>query len=59
MVRFHRPTRQSQSSAQRFLTVHASVYNTFNTERHLISRKTLRIFRAAAMEAWQAATAAA
>jgi transposase-like protein len=50
---------KSQSSAQRFLTVHANVYNTFNTERHLISRKTLRIFRAAAMEAWQAATAAA
>ena len=50
---------KSQSSAQRFLTVHASVYNTFNTERHLISRKTLRIFRAAAMEARQAATAAA
>jgi len=31
---------KSQRSAQKFLTTHAAVYNTFNTERHLISRKT-------------------
>src|ERR1019366_8495478 len=37
---------KSQGSAQKFLSTHAAVYNTFNTERHLVSRKTLRQFRA-------------
>ena len=50
---------KSQASAQRFLTTHASVYNTFYTQRHLISRPTLRIFRSAANDAWTEATAAA
>lgn len=50
---------KSQSSAQRFLTTHASVYNTFYTQRHLISRDTLRIFRSAANDAWVEGTAAA
>jgi transposase-like protein len=50
---------KSQPSAQRFLTTHASVYNTFYTQRHLISRSTLRTFRAAANDAWREATAAA
>jgi transposase-like protein len=49
---------KSPGSAQRFLAVHAAVYNTFNIQRHLISRRTLRLFRANAMEQWQAATAA-
>jgi putative transposase len=48
---------KSQPSAQRFLTTYAAVYNTFNTERHLISRKSLRVFRADAHAAWAAATA--
>jgi transposase-like protein len=39
---------KSQDSAQRFLTTHAAVYNTFNLQRHLISRPTLRRFRAEA-----------
>ena len=47
---------QSQRSAQKFLTTHASVYNTFNTERHLVSRKTFRTFRANAHAAWVVAT---
>jgi hypothetical protein len=38
---------------------HAAVHNTFNLERHLISRAPLRLFRAAAAEQWQNATAAA
>jgi putative transposase len=50
---------KSQRSAQRFLTTHAAVYNTFNIERHLVSRKTLRQFRAAAHTAWAAASVAA
>ncbi len=50
---------KSPGSAQRFLSVHAAVHNTFNVQRHLISRPTLRLFRAEAHELWQAATAAA
>src|SRR5712672_4845187 len=32
---------KSARSAQRFLSVHAAVYNNFNLPRHLISRSTL------------------
>jgi len=61
----HLPVRQrerrmqrfkSPGSAQRFLSTHAAVYNTFNVQRHLISRKTLHQFRNQAMDVWQAAT---
>lgn len=48
---------KSQASAQRFLTTHAAIYNTFNIQRHLISRPTLRRFRAEAQAAWAAAVA--
>nr|WP_314187508.1 IS6 family transposase [uncultured Brevundimonas sp.] len=48
---------KSQASAQRFLTTHAAVYNTFYIQRHLTSRRTLRLFRAQAHAAWAAATA--
>ena len=48
---------KSQASAQRFLTTHAAIYNTFYTQRHLISRPTLRRFRAEAASAWAAAAA--
>ena len=63
----HQPTRRrerkmqrfkSPGSAKRFLSAHAAVHNTFNVERHLISRKTLKPFRAAAMEQWRGATTA-
>ncbi len=50
---------KSPGSAQRFLSNHAAVYNTFNLQRHLISRRTLRIFRAEATDQWNAAVAAA
>ena len=46
-------------SAQRFLSMHAAVHNTFNRQRHLISRSTLRKFRAEATAQWQDAVAAA
>jgi putative transposase len=39
---------KSAASAQRFLSMHAAFHNTFNHQRHLISRSTLRIFRAEA-----------
>jgi transposase-like protein len=48
---------KSQASAQCLLTTHAAIYNTFNVQRHLISRPTLRRFRAEAEVAWAAAVA--
>jgi transposase-like protein len=50
---------KSAASAQRFLSMHAAVHNTFNYQRHLISRSTLRIFRAEAAAQWLDAVAAA
>ena len=50
---------KSQGQAQRFVSTHSAIYNTFNLQRHLISRKTLRTFRAAAMAEWNAMSAAA
>ena len=40
---------KSSGSAQRFLSTHAAIYNTFNVQRHLITRKTMRQFRGDAM----------
>ena len=50
---------KSPGSVQRFLSMHSAVHNTFNLQRHLVSRRTVRTFRAEAMQAWQVATAAA
>ena len=64
----HLPVRQrerrmqgfkSSGSAQRFLSTHAAIYNTFNVQRHLITRKTMRQFRGDAMNTWRTVTAAA
>ena len=64
----HQPTRRrerkmqgfkSAGSAQRFLSFHAATYNTFNVQRHPISAKTHRAFRASAMQTWREAIAAA
>jgi len=48
---------KSQGQAQRFVSIHSAIYNTFNLQRHLVSRKTLRTFRAAAFAEWAAASA--
>ena len=50
---------KSPASAQRFVSLHAAVYNCFNLQRHLVSCRTLRTFRARTRADWQAATAAA
>jgi putative transposase len=50
---------KSAGSAQKFLSIHAAVYNTFNVQRHLTSAQAHRVFRAVAMSTWQAAVAAA
>jgi hypothetical protein len=64
----HQPTRRrerkmqgfkSVGSAQRFLSVHAAVHNTFNVQRHLASARTHRAFRASAMQTWHEVVAAA
>ncbi len=63
----HQPTRRrerkmqgfkSVGSAQRFLSTHAAVYNTFNVQRHLISAGTHRAFQTAAVDTWRVAAAA-
>src|SRR5208337_2154437 len=63
----HQPTRRrerkmqrfkSPGSAQKFLSTHAAVYNTFNVQRHLTSRTTLHVLREDAFRTWRAATAA-
>ena len=50
----HHPTRRrerkmqrckSPGSGQRFLSIHAAVHNTFNVQRHLTSRRMLRVLR--------------
>ena len=62
----HQPTRvrerdmrrfKSMRQAQRFLTVHAAVYNLFNLGRHLVSAKNYRIFRLRAFASWNYAVA--
>jgi transposase-like protein len=64
----HQPTRRrerkmqrfkSPGSAQKFLSIHAAVYNTFNVQRHLPSARTHRTFGAAAMNTRRAAVAVA
>ena len=49
----------SAGSAQRFLSAHASVYNTFNICRHLITSATKRRFRTEAFETRRAAAGVA
>jgi transposase-like protein len=49
---------KSARSAQRFLSMHAAVHNTFNLQRHLVSRSTVRIFRSEEASEWRNAVAA-
>jgi putative transposase len=62
----HQPTRdrergmrrfKSSQQAQRFLGVHAAVYNLFNLGRHLVSAKNYRMLRMRAFVSWKCAAA--
>jgi DDE domain len=64
----HQPTRRrerkmqrfkSPGSAQKSLSTHAAVYNTFNVQRHLTSAQTHRMLRDGATDTWRTAVAAA
>jgi len=64
----HVPIRRRERKAQRFrsirnaqklLSVYGQFYNWFNHRRHLISRNTLRNFRAQAQNEWNIVTATA
>ncbi len=49
---------KSQGPAQSFVSTHSAIYNCFNIERHLVSRKTMRTYRDRAYAEWQAASGA-
>ncbi|MDC1198892.1 IS6 family transposase [bacterium] len=53
MLRFRR-----MRSLQMFAAVHASVYNLFNHERHLSSRRNFKLNRTAALKEWRGLCAA-
>lgn len=40
-------------SLQKFASVHASISNHFNAERHLVDRQTYKARRSAALAEWQ------
>ncbi len=50
---------KNPGSAQKFLSIHAAVDNTFNVQRHLASAQSHRTLRAVAMSTWREAVAAA
>ena len=44
---------RSPSTLQKFASIHASVHNHFNQERHLYNRKNFKLNRAAALAEWR------
>jgi putative transposase len=44
---------KSAGSAQRFLSIHAAVYNAFYVQRHLLSRCIFKEFRAKTFAVWR------
>ena len=48
---------KSRSSAQPFLETHVAVYNTFNFQRHLLSRGAMRVLRSRSESVWSSAVA--
>ena len=54
----HLAVRRRERKMQRFVATHSAIYNTFAVQRHLVSRKTMRTFRAAAFAEWRTASGA-
>ena len=52
MLRF-----RQMKTLQKFASVHASMHNHFNSERHLVDRQTDKTHRSAALAEWQSLTA--
>ena len=50
---------KSAGSAQRFLAIHAAVYNTFYVQRHLLPRRIFKTFRAETSAVWRQSCLAA
>jgi putative transposase len=48
MLRF-----RQMKTLQKFASVHASLHNHFNSERHLVDRQTFKLHRSAALAEWQ------
>ena len=48
MLRF-----RQMKSLQKFASMHGSIYNHFNQERHLVDRQTYKLRRSAALAEWQ------
>ena len=48
MLRF-----RQMKALQKFASVHGSIHNHFNQERHLIDRQTYKLRRSAALTEWQ------
>ena len=48
MLRFRR-----MKALQKFASVHASLHNHFNSERHLVDRQTYKLRRSVALAEWQ------
>jgi putative transposase len=44
---------KSTKSLQKFVSIHASIHNHFNKERHLASRQTFKLNRVAALAEWR------
>ncbi|WP_342238861.1 IS6 family transposase [Inquilinus sp. OTU3971] len=55
----HVPVRRRERKLQRFLSMHAATYNTFNLCRHLTTARTHRRCRAEAFAAWRDAAGVA
>jgi len=50
---------KSAGSAQHFLSIHSAVQNAFYVQRHLLSRRIFKAFRAETFEVWQQCCVAA